>query len=93
MPDAQVGELELPPVVTCDEDVMPALQARKTSRLYFYLGFALLPWFWATNVWLFWPDFRRDGGDAVVAKCECQHAADAAKRKALHLPCMIPWAA
>lgn len=79
---ADVGELELPPVVTCDEDVMPAVQARRTSRLYFYLGCAL-PWFWATNVWLFWPDFRHDGGDAVVAKCECQRASHASKLNAL----------
>ncbi len=61
--------LTLPPVTTCDEDVLPALRARKISRLYFYLGFLCLPWFWACNVWLFAPDFWH-GKDAVIAKCK-----------------------
>lgn len=62
--------LTLPPVVTCDEDVLPALRARKICKLYFYLGFACLPWFWACNVWLFAPDFWHGDRDLVIAKCE-----------------------
>lgn len=34
----------------------------------FYAGFAALPWLWAVNVWMFWPEFNR--GDAVIRKCE-----------------------
>jgi hypothetical protein len=34
----------------------------------FYAGWLFLPWLWAVNVWMFWPDFRH--GDAVVKTCE-----------------------
>lgn len=30
----------------------------------FVAGFACLPWLWAVNVWMFWPDFKH--GDPVV---------------------------
>jgi len=33
----------------------------------FYGGFALLPWLWFTNVWLFWPEFRH-GKDEEIQK-------------------------
>lgn len=29
-------------------------RAERLSRIYFYAGFALLPWLWAANVALFW---------------------------------------
>ena len=68
--DAQdVGELTLPPVTTCDGDSCPALTARRTSRLYYYVGFAALPWLWLCNCWLFSADFLH-AQDPVVAKCE-----------------------
>ncbi len=31
-------------------------------------GFALLPWLWFANAWLFWPHLQRQG-DPVVRKC------------------------
>lgn len=40
--------------------------------LVFYAGFALLPWLWVMNVWLFWHDFRH-GRDSVIQKCEGPH--------------------
>ena len=51
----------LPVVATVDEDLLPAGEARRTARLYFVAGFALLPWLWVTNVWLFFPDFWHGG--------------------------------
>ena len=63
------GELGAEPVATVDEDLLPSAEARRTCRLYFYAGFAALPWFWATNVWLFFPDFLH-GRDPVVKRCE-----------------------
>jgi hypothetical protein len=36
----------------------------------FYGGFAFLPFMWAMNVWLFWPDFWHPRGDPVVKRCE-----------------------
>jgi hypothetical protein len=64
------GELSLPPVVTCDGEALPAERARRTARLYFYLGFAGLPWFWVCSCWLFAPDFCGGGRDPIVTKCE-----------------------
>ena len=61
------------PVVCVDGDRVLAAEARKTARLYFRTGFFLLPWFWATNVWLFFPDFWH-GRDPVVKKCGCAAA-------------------
>lgn len=66
--EAAVGELSLPPVDTCDGEALAAPQARRTARLYFWAGFACLPWFWACNIWLFFPEFWH-GRDPVVAKC------------------------
>eukprot|EP00879_Flechtneria_rotunda_P001446 GHRR01001599.1.p1 GENE.GHRR01001599.1~~GHRR01001599.1.p1 ORF type:complete len:101 (-),score=0.03 GHRR01001599.1:1162-1464(-) len=34
----------------------------------FFAGFALLPWLWAVNVWMFWPGLRQ--GDPVVKTCK-----------------------
>ena len=64
-----MGELTLPPVCTCDGDVLPATSARLTSKLYYYVGFVALPWLWLCNVWLFSADFWH-ARDPVVAKCE-----------------------
>ena len=38
------------------------------SPALFGVGFALLPFFWAANVWLFWPHFWH-GHDAVLKRC------------------------
>lgn len=67
---AEVGELSLAPVHDVDGQALPALQARRTARLYYYLGFAALPWFWVVNIWLFLPDFWHGDRDPVIAKCE-----------------------
>lgn len=64
---AGVGELSLPPVASCDGEALPALRARRLARLYYYLGFFALPWFWVCSCWYFFPDFRH-GHDPVVAK-------------------------
>lgn len=45
--------------------VLPPCLCRPTL---FYGGFALLPWLWLTNVWLFWPEFRQ-GSDPEIQKC------------------------
>ena len=65
-----VEALELPPVETVDFDFLPTVQARRTARLYFYVGFFLLPWFWCCNIWLYWPSFLGRDGDPVVKSCE-----------------------
>lgn len=67
--EADVGELSLPPVTDVDGVVLPAPQARTAAKRYYYAGFAALPWFWAVNIWLYFPDFWH-GRDPVVAKCE-----------------------
>lgn len=66
---AGVGELSLAPVESCDGEALPALRARRLARLYYYVGFFALPWFWVANCWYFFPDFRH-AHDPVVAKCE-----------------------
>ena len=65
-----LGELALRPVVTCDGEAVPALEARRTARLAYLAGFACLPWFWACNIWLFFPDFWHGDRDPAVTKCE-----------------------
>ncbi|CAL5219105.1 g878 [Coccomyxa viridis] len=42
-------------IETVDEEEIPADSARRLSRNLFYAGFALLPWLWFSNIWLFWP--------------------------------------
>mmetsp|Transcript_13759 Transcript_13759/g.35348 ORF Transcript_13759/g.35348 Transcript_13759/m.35348 type:complete len:110 (+) Transcript_13759:403-732(+) len=59
---------------TVDLYTMPAAKARKLSRNMFYGGFALLPWLWLTNVWLFWPEFRQ-GSDPEIQKYTRRSAA------------------
>lgn len=44
-------------------------------NLLFYAGWLFLPWLWAVNVWMFWPDFKN--GDVVIKQCE-SHAASTA---------------
>lgn len=51
--------------VTVDGELLPIEEARKTCKRMFYAGFACLPFFWAVNVWLFWPYFVH-GGDSVI---------------------------
>lgn len=52
----------------------------------FIAGFACLPWLWAVNVWMFWPDFFR-AGDPVVKACECcKTSNDGAMRVAVAAP-------
>ncbi len=61
--------MDIEPVCTCDGDLMLATDARKLSRRYTWAGAFLLPWFFATNCWLFWPDLVH-GRDPIVKKCE-----------------------
>lgn len=61
--------LDARPVETIDGDPLLASEARTLARRYWLAGFFALPWLWATNVWLFWPDFRH-GRDPVVKLCE-----------------------
>jgi len=51
--------------------VLPPCLCRPTL---FYGGFALLPWLWLTNVWLFWPEFRQ-GSDPEIQKYTRRSAA------------------
>lgn len=61
--------MEEEPVYTCDDEPVLAAEARRVSRLYYRLGFFLLPWFWACNVWLFYPCFSDSSSDPVVRSC------------------------
>ncbi|PSC70501.1 putative gamma-secretase subunit PEN-2 [Micractinium conductrix] len=89
MAAASVGELTLSPVLDVDGGAQPALQARRTARLYYLLGFAALPWFWACNVWLFLPDFWHGDRDPVVTKYTRRSALGFAVYTALFLPWML----
>jgi hypothetical protein len=40
----------------------------------FYAGFALLPWIWFSNTWLFWPHMW-SGGESHIRHC-ASHAPD-----------------
>lgn len=51
-------------VETIDGEPLERDKARSLSKRVFIAGFACLPWLWAVNVWMFWPDFR--AGDPVV---------------------------
>ena len=62
--------LDAPPVVTCDGDHMLTSSARKTAKGYFIAGFFCLPWFWAINIWLFFPHFWQNGGDQAIKTCK-----------------------
>lgn len=55
----------------------------------FLAGFACLPWLWAVNVWMFWPDFKH--GDPVVKACEYGSAAlqDGGDQGRLGCSCMV----
>jgi hypothetical protein len=63
------GDLDAQPVETCDGDYLTASEARTTAKRYYQVGYFLLPWFWAVNVWLFFPHFWHDGGDLIIKKC------------------------
>lgn len=66
-------------------DTAPATDVAALRRAalpaLFYAGFAALPWLWAVNVWMFWPDFR--SGDVVVKTCACTLAHEGAREQAL----------
>lgn len=69
MPDRE-GDLDAPPVQTVDGDYLASLEARKTARRYYAVGFFCLPLFWAVNVWLFWPHAWGSNGDPEIKKCQ-----------------------
>lgn len=41
----------------------------RDGRALFIAGCFFLPWFWFTNVWLFWPYVTRQRRNAVIEKC------------------------
>ena len=67
--DRQEG-LAAPPIATCDGDYLLSSEARQTAKRYYFVGFFLLPWFWAVNIWLFWPHFWHSNGDFIIRKCK-----------------------
>ena len=38
---------------------VPAADALRLARRYFWAGCLGLPWLWFTNVWLFWPELKK----------------------------------
>ena len=66
------SELEIPPVMTIDGEILSAVHARTVARRYFRAGFFLLPLSWVVVMWLFWPQMigrRNTIIDPVVQKC------------------------
>eukprot|EP00879_Flechtneria_rotunda_P005327 GHRR01005614.1.p2 GENE.GHRR01005614.1~~GHRR01005614.1.p2 ORF type:complete len:112 (+),score=11.05 GHRR01005614.1:162-497(+) len=51
-------------VENIDGEPLDRDKARTLAKRVFFAGFALLPWLWAVNVWMFWPGLRQ--GDPVV---------------------------
>uniref|UniRef100_A0A061R002 Presenilin enhancer 2 n=2 Tax=Tetraselmis sp. GSL018 TaxID=582737 RepID=A0A061R002_9CHLO len=77
--------MDNPTVDTIDSYTMPTEKARKLSRRIYYGGFALLPWLWAVNVWLFWPELRGQN-DPEVKKYARRSAIGFLVLTALFLP-------
>jgi hypothetical protein len=67
--DGPSGPLGTAPVVTCDGEFIEGSKAHSICRTYYKIGFFGLPWFWATNVWLFLPHIRSKRGDPVIRSC------------------------
>lgn len=74
-------------VETVDGEPLERDNARTLSKRVFYAGWLFLPWLWAVNVWMFWPDFRH--GDAVVKAYTRRSAACFAGWCCLFLPWMV----
>lgn len=66
----------------CTTNTLPFPELCHTSNIFdigsdvtqtlcalFIAGCFLLPWFWFTNVWLFWPYVTRQRRNAVIEKC------------------------
>ena len=70
-------------VTTCDGDAVPLAAARALARRLHVAGFALLPWAWAVNAWLF-----RGATDPVVAA----HARASARLAAVAGAALAAWA-
>ena len=46
-------------VENVDGAPVPAAEALRLARRYFWAGCLGLPWLWFTNVWLFWPELKK----------------------------------
>ncbi|GMH33220.1 hypothetical protein BSKO_01054 [Bryopsis sp. KO-2023] len=77
-------------VFTIDGEEMEIDKARALSRRMYLMGFALLPWMWFTNVWLFWPTLKR-GDDPVVKKYTQSSAIGFCIASAIFLPWMLSY--
>ncbi|KAG2493278.1 hypothetical protein HYH03_008415 [Edaphochlamys debaryana] len=55
-------------VESIDYEVIPLPKARMIAKRMFFAGCFFLPLLWASNIWLFWPDFRSPRGDPVIKK-------------------------
>ncbi|CAK0746544.1 hypothetical protein CVIRNUC_001700 [Coccomyxa viridis] len=78
-------------VETVDEEELPADSARHLSRALFYAGFALLPWLWFSNTWLFWPQLQ-SSGDAHVRRYARSSALGFLAASAIVLPWTLTFA-
>jgi|EP00889_Picochlorum_renovo_P001161 hypothetical protein len=60
--------LDLEPHMTCDGELMDALEARMISRRYYMMGFFGIPFFWGVNAWYFSSDSQSPSQDPVVSR-------------------------
>lgn len=73
---AVVAAAHVPSFLLTDEGDVPILPQSDIGvysdvcfeSTLFVAGFACLPWLWAVNVWMFWPDFKH--GDPIVKACK-----------------------
>lgn len=78
--------MDAPPVLSVDGNLFLAHEARITAKRYYIAGFFGLPWFWACNIWLFFPDFVH-GTDPVVK----QYTRKSALWFVVYTALLLPW--
>jgi len=77
-------------VKTIDGEEVEVGKARNMSRRMYLTGFALLPWMWVMNVWLFWNEFF-DGGDPVIQSYTRKSAVGVLVASMVFVPWMLAY--